>query len=79
MSARADLCGGRSAMIVPTATSFTIPVAALRWLPLRAMIRESALSQHAVERFLSGDRVFPGTRARIMKTVQKLERAKCAR
>jgi hypothetical protein len=50
-----------------------------RRFPLRAMIRESALSQHAVERFLSGDRVFPGTRARIMKTVQKLERAKCAR
>ena len=24
MSARADLCGGRSAMIVPTATSLTI-------------------------------------------------------
>jgi len=24
MSARADLCGGRSAMIVPTATFFTI-------------------------------------------------------
>lgn len=41
--------------------------------------RESGLSQHAVERFLRGDRVFQGTRARIMKTVQKLERAKCAR
>lgn len=50
-----------------------------RRFPLREMIRESALSQHAVERFLSGERVFPSTRARIMKTVQKLERAKRAR
>jgi hypothetical protein len=50
-----------------------------RRFPLREMMRESGLSQHAVERFLRGDRVFPGTRARIMKTVQKLERAKCAR
>jgi hypothetical protein len=50
-----------------------------RRFPLREMMRESGLSQHAVERFLRGDRVFTGTRARIMKTVQKLERAKCAR
>lgn len=50
-----------------------------RRFPLREIMRESALSQHAVERFLRGERVFPRTRARVLKAVQKLERAKCAR
>jgi hypothetical protein len=46
---------------------------------LRQMMRASGLSQHAVERFLGGGRVFPNTRARMMEAVQKLERAKCKR
>lgn len=50
-----------------------------RRFPLCEMMRKSGLSQHAVERFLRGDRVFPGTRARILKTVQKLEHAKYAK
>jgi hypothetical protein len=43
---------------------------------LRQLSRESGVSQHAVERFLDGGRVFPKTRARMMKAVQKLESAK---
>ena len=38
MSARADLCGGRSAMIVPTATSPTpglVPICRLRQLTVK--------------------------------------------
>jgi hypothetical protein len=41
--------------------------------PLRQIMRESGLSQHAVERFLDGGRVFPQTREEMMKTVWKLE------
>lgn len=42
--------------------------------PLRQLMRESGLWQHAIERFLRGDRVFPNTRARMIETVQRLER-----
>ena len=35
---------------------------------------ESGKSQHAVERFLAGDRVQPSTRARLLKAAEKLER-----
>lgn len=44
--------------------------------PLRQIMRESGLSQHAVQRFLAGGRVFPNTRARMMEVVRKLERTK---
>lgn len=44
--------------------------------PLRQLSREAGVSQHAVERFLHGDRVHPKTRAAMMKAVLKLERAK---
>lgn len=44
-----------------------------RRFPLRQLSRESGLSQHAVERFLNGGRVFPNTRTRMMETVRKLE------
>lgn len=47
-----------------------------RRFPLRQLSRESGVSQHAVERFLDGGRVFPKTRARMMKTMLRLERAK---
>lgn len=47
--------------------------------PLRQIMRESGLSQHTVERFLRGGRVFPETREHMMKTVQKLECAKVRR
>jgi hypothetical protein len=43
---------------------------------VRQLMRESGRSQHVVERFLNGGRVFPKTRARMMKAVLKLERAK---
>lgn len=43
---------------------------------LRELSRASGVSQHAVERFLDGGRVFPKTRARMLKAVLKLERAK---
>ena len=43
---------------------------------LRELSRASEISQHAVERFLDGDRVHPKTRAAMMKAVLKLERAK---
>jgi hypothetical protein len=41
MSARADLCGGRSAMIVPTATSSMIT--GTRLLPRCAFVRSNPL------------------------------------
>lgn len=43
---------------------------------VRQLMHESGRSQHVVERFLSGDRVFPKTRARMMNAVLKLERSK---
>jgi hypothetical protein len=45
-----------------------------RRFPLRLIMRESGLSQHAIERFLRGERVFPKTRARIAEAVLRLER-----
>jgi len=44
-----------------------------RRFPLRKLMRESGASQHSIERFLDGDRVHPTTRARLTKTVEKLE------
>jgi hypothetical protein len=42
---------------------------------LRQLMRESGASQHATERFLRGERVHPGTRAKLERAVEKLERA----
>ena len=39
---------------------------------LRELIRDSKTSQHAVERFLQGKRVYPGTRMKLEKAIQKL-------
>jgi len=47
-----------------------------RRFPLRKLMRESGASQHAVTRFLRGDRVHPATRARLARTVEKLERGR---
>jgi len=41
---------------------------------IRAIMRVSGKSQHAVERFLSGARVFPSTRAKLAQAIQRLER-----
>jgi hypothetical protein len=41
---------------------------------LGALRLESGVSQHPIERFLSGGRVHPSTRARLLQAVQKLER-----
>ena len=43
-----------------------------RRYPLRQLVRESGISQHAVERFLDGNRVHPATRARLASAVEKL-------
>jgi hypothetical protein len=45
-----------------------------RRFPLRQLMRESRASQHAIDRFLDGDRVHPATRARVARAVEKLER-----
>ena len=45
-----------------------------RRFPLRQLMRESGVSQHAIERFLDGERVHPATRVRIARAVEKLER-----
>jgi hypothetical protein len=45
-----------------------------RRFPKRRLIRESRVSQHAIERFLKGARVHPSTRAKLAKTIEKLER-----
>jgi hypothetical protein len=41
---------------------------------LRQLMRQSGASQHSVERFLQGERVFPATRAKLEQAVEKLER-----
>jgi len=45
-----------------------------RRFPLRRLMRESGVSQHAIERFLDGERVHPATRVRIARAVEKPER-----
>jgi len=42
--------------------------------PERQLMRESHVSQHPVERFLSGARVHPSTRTGLMQAVERLER-----
>jgi len=42
--------------------------------PMRRLMRESGVSQHAVERFLHGARLHPSTRARLAQVVERLER-----
>src|ERR1051326_8537662 len=41
---------------------------------LRQLMRQSGASQHANERYLRGERVHPGTRARLEEAVRKLRR-----
>ena len=36
-------------------------------------MREAKVSQHALERFLSGARVYPSTRAKLTQAIEKLE------
>lgn len=43
-----------------------------RRYPLRRLMRESGAFQHAIERFLNGDRIHPGTRAKLARAVEKL-------
>jgi hypothetical protein len=45
-----------------------------RRFPLRKLMRESGVSQHAIKRFLDGERVHPATRVRIARAVERLER-----
>jgi hypothetical protein len=40
----------------------------------RRLMREANISQHALERFLSGARVYPSTRAKLAQAIEKLER-----
>jgi hypothetical protein len=40
---------------------------------LRKLMRQSGVSQHSVERFLQGERIHPGTRAKLAQVVEKLE------
>jgi hypothetical protein len=42
---------------------------------IRRLMRESGVSQHAIERFLRGERVHPPTSARLARAVEKLETA----
>jgi hypothetical protein len=42
--------------------------------PLRLLMREAHVSQHAVERFLCSARVYPSTRTKLAKAIEKLER-----
>lgn len=41
---------------------------------IRRFMRTSKVSQHAIERFLSGARVHPSTRTRLAKAIEKLEK-----
>jgi hypothetical protein len=42
--------------------------------PFRRLMREANVSQHALQRFLSGSRVYPSTRAKLAQAINKLER-----
>jgi hypothetical protein len=43
--------------------------------PKKVLRRESGVSQHAIDRFLRGERSHPGTRKKLADAVDKLERA----
>ena len=43
-------------------------------LPFRRLMREANVSQHALERFLSGARVYASTRAKLARAIEKLEK-----
>lgn len=43
---------------------------------VRQLVRESGKKQHAVERFLRGERVHPETRMKLQKAIEELEREK---
>jgi hypothetical protein len=45
-----------------------------RGFGVRPLMRESGVSQHAIERFLDGERVHPATRKRVAQAVEILER-----
>jgi hypothetical protein len=47
-----------------------------RKFSIRELMRKSGASQHAIERFLRGERVHPATRAKLTKAVEELERHK---
>ena len=57
-----------------TRAADSLLVAKARHYGLRPLMRASGASQHATERFLRGERVHPGTRARLEEAVNKLER-----
>lgn len=42
--------------------------------PKKLLRRESGVSQHAIDRFLDGERIHPGTRKKLAQTVKILER-----
>ena len=42
--------------------------------PLRRLMRESGASQHAIERFLRGERTHPKTQFRLKGALEKMER-----
>lgn len=41
---------------------------------VRQLMRDSGVGQHAVERYLDGERVHPSTRVRILAAIEKLGR-----
>jgi len=43
---------------------------------VRQLMRESGVTQHAVERYLRGQRVHPKTCSALLKALEKLERQK---
>jgi hypothetical protein len=44
--------------------------------PKKLLRRESGASQHAIDRFFRGERIHPGTRKKLAKTVEELERSR---
>jgi hypothetical protein len=45
-----------------------------RGFPKKLLRRKSGVSQHAIDRFLDGERIHPGTRKKLEQTVEELER-----
>ena len=43
--------------------------------PKKLLRRQSGVSQHAIDRFLNGERIHPATRKKLAQTVEELERS----
>ncbi len=60
--------------IVKTRAADALLILRAKQFPFRRLMREANVSQHALERFLTGARVYPSTRTKVAQAIDKLER-----